>query len=276
MKKEIKNPEMSDNQESHLHIAGLSHPGEKREINEDAYRISSYQSEGDLIPTVLAIVADGIGGHQAGEIASHLTADTIVNNLTQVRIEKPLQHLRDAVKLSGKLVAEASAKSLEFYGMGSTVAIVWVIDNRLYTTHVGDSRIYLYQDGICRLITIDHTWVQEAIKHEIIRPDEARSHPRAHVLHQAIGSQVPPEPDFRLPLSAEESDSQSENNQGLRLFKGDKILLCSDGLTDLVEDHEIHVALKEQNPEEAVQSLVNLARSRGGYDNITVIILEVP
>ncbi|OGO18924.1 MAG: hypothetical protein A2Z14_05210 [Chloroflexi bacterium RBG_16_48_8] len=267
---------MSDNPKSHLHIGVLSHPGEKREINEDSCGISSYQLEENLTPAVLAIVADGIGGHQAGEIASQLTVDTIMNKLMQEDIDQPLHHLRSAVKLAGKLVAETALQSQEYYGMGSTVAIAWVIGNKLYIAHVGDSRIYLFRNGNCRQITIDHTWVQEAIKHEIIRPEEARDHPRAHVLHLAIGSQDPPEPDFRLPLSDEESDLQSENNQGLKLFRGDKILLCSDGLTDLVENHEIRVALEEQNPDEAVQSLVSLARARGGHDNITVIILEVP
>ena len=104
-------------------------------------------------------------------------------------------------------------------------------------------------------ITIDHTWVQEALKHEIITPEEAKNHPRAHVLQQAIGSQEPPEPDFRFQLSDQETDLESENNQGLPLLTEDKILLCSDGLTDLVEDHEIKAALEEQSPEDAAQYL---------------------
>jgi serine/threonine protein phosphatase PrpC len=267
---------MSDNAKPHLQISVLSHPGEKREINEDSYGISSYLLEGNQIPAVLAVVADGIGGHQAGEIASQLTVDTIMNKLTKEGADQPLHQLRSAVKSAGKQVAETALRSPEYYGMGSTVAIVWVIGKKLYTAHVGDSRIYLFRNGNFQQITTDHTWIQEAIKHEIIRPEEARGHPRAHVLHQAIGSQEPPEPDFRLRLSSTETDLESENNQGLTLLRRDRILLCSDGLTDLVEDHEIRTALEEQNPEEAVQSLVSLARARGGHDNITVIILGVP
>ena len=267
---------MSDNQESHLHIGVLSHPGEKREINEDSFGISSYQLEGTLVPIVLAMVADGIGGHQAGEVASQLTVDTIMNTLTKEDADQPIHKLRSAVKQAGAQVANTALRSPEYYGMGSTVAIAWVIGKQLYTTHVGDSRIYFLRNGAIRQITTDHTWIQEAIKHEIIRPEEARNHPRAHVLHQALGSQDPPEPDFRLRLSNDETDSESENNQGLTLLRGDRILMCSDGLTDLVEDHEIMTALEEQNPEEAVQSLVSLARARGGHDNITVIILGVP
>src|SRR4030067_700137 len=152
---------MSDNPKSHLHIGVLSHPGEKREINEDSCGISSYQLEENLTPAVLAIVADGIGGHQAGEIASQLTVDTIMNKLMQEDIDQPLHHLRSAVKLAGKLVAETALQSQEYYGMGSTVAIAWVIGNKLYIANVGDSRIYLFRNGNCRQITINHTWVQE-------------------------------------------------------------------------------------------------------------------
>jgi serine/threonine protein phosphatase PrpC len=267
---------MSDNQKSHLHIGVLSHPGEKREINEDSFGISSYQLEENDVPIVLALVADGIGGHQAGEVASQLTIDTIMNMLTKEDTDQPIHKLRSAVKLAGTQVANTALRSPEYYGMGSTIAIAWVIGKKLYTAHVGDSRIYFLRNGVIRQITTDHTWIQEAIKHEIIRPEEARNHPRAHVLHQALGSQDPPEPDFRLRLSTDETDLESENNQGLTLLRGDRILMCSDGLTDLVEDHEIKTALEEQNPEEAVQSLVSLARARGGHDNITVIILGVP
>jgi serine/threonine protein phosphatase PrpC len=267
---------MNNNQKPHLDIGVLSHPGEKREINEDSFGISSYRLKGDDIPVVLATVADGIGGHQAGEVASQLAVDTIMNTLTNEDADEPKEKLRSTVKLAGTQIAKTALRSSEYYGMGSTVAIVWVIGKRLYTAHVGDSRIYLLRNGIIRQITTDHTWIQEAIKHEIIRPEEARNHPKAHVLHQALGSQDPPEPDFRLRLSSDESDVESENNQGMTLVRGDKILMCSDGLTDLVEDYEIKRALEEQNADEAVQALVSLARARGGHDNITVIILGVP
>jgi serine/threonine protein phosphatase PrpC len=267
---------MSEYSKSHLHIGVLSHPGEKREINEDSFGISAYQLEESQTPSVLAVLADGIGGHQAGEIASQLTVDTIMNTLAREDASLPMQQLRAAVMLAGSQVAETAMRSPDFYGMGSTVAIVWVIGRKLYTAHVGDSRIYFLRDGFLRQITTDHTWVQEAIKREIIRPEEARNHPRAHVLQLAIGSKDPPEPDFRLRLSSDETDAESESNQGLSLLRNDKILICSDGLTDLVEDHEIKEALEEQNPDEAVQSLVSLARARGGHDNITTIILGVP
>jgi protein phosphatase len=267
---------MTNNAESHLDIAVLSHPGEKRELNEDSFGVSSYIQEADNTPIVLAIVADGIGGHQAGEVASQMTVDIIMNMLTTEQAVEPLHMLRSAVKSAGNIVSAKSLSSSEFYGMGSTVAIAWVIGNKLYTAHVGDSRIYFLRNGVLTQISIDHTWVQEALRHEIITPEEAKNHPRAHVLQQAIGSKDAPEPDFRLHLSEQETDLESENNQGLQLLRQDKLLLCSDGLTDLVEDHEIQTALEEQNPEDAAQSLVSLARARGGHDNITVAILAVP
>ena len=267
---------MTEKSQSHLDIGELSHPGEKREINEDSFGVSSYIQESDNTPIVLAIVADGIGGHQAGEVASELTVDTIMKLLTNEQVEQPLHQLRSAVKSAGSIVSETSLSAKEYNGMGSTVAIAWVIDTKLYTAHVGDSRIYLLRKSSLKQITIDHTWVQEALRHEIISPEEAKNHPRAHVLQLAIGSQDPPEPDFRLHLSDQETDLESKNNQGLSLIREDKILLCSDGLTDLVEDHEIQTALEEQSPEDAAQSLVSLARARGGHDNITVVILSVP
>jgi protein phosphatase len=260
----------------HLEIGVLSHPGEKRDNNEDSYVVSAYQTNKKGEPAVLAVVADGIGGHQAGEVASKITVDTVAETLVKNRISEPLSLLSEAVYKAGSLVAETSQRSPEFYGMGSTVAIAWVIGKKLYTAHVGDSRIYFLRDGNFRQITTDHTWVQEAIEHEIIDPEEARTHPNAHVLQRAIGSPQPPEADLRMKLSDLDDDEKGAANQGVKLREGDKILLCSDGLTDLVEDDEIYAAMVEQTAEEAVQSLVSLARARGGHDNITIVILSVP
>ncbi len=267
---------MIQGQHPHLHISALSHPGEKRKRNEDNYRILAYQQKRNSMPIVLAVLADGIGGHQAGEVASKLTVETTIEKLSGEELNDPIQQLRSAVHHVGSLVVKTSLESSEYYGMGSTVAIAWVIDNKLYTAHVGDSRIYLLRNGQIHQISTDHTWIQDAIAHEVIRPEDAHNHPRAHILQRAIGSPEPPEADLRLRLSEHESDQQSESNQGLKLVRGDQLLLCSDGLTDLVNDKEIQSALQSQHPQEAVQALVALARARGGHDNITVIILAVP
>jgi protein phosphatase len=264
------------NSSPHLAVGSGSHPGEKREINEDNHAVAAFRIKKSSTPVVLAIVADGIGGHQAGEVASEITVESVISKVRESGLKDPLATLRSGILLAGTSVFGAAQQSSEFFGMGSTVAIALVIGNRLYTSHVGDSRIYLYRQRKFRQVTIDHTWVQEAIEHEIIQPQEALDHPHAHMLQRAIGSPEPPEPDFRMRLSDRETDTVSENNQSLELKPGEKILLCTDGLTDLVKDDEIETALLEQSSDEAVESLISLARARGGHDNITVVVISIP
>jgi protein phosphatase len=141
---------------------------------------------------------------------------------------------------------------------------------------LGDSRIYFIRDGVIRQVTTDHTWVQEAIEHGIITPEQARNHPRAHVIRRYLGSRKPVEPDFRLRLHQDETDEQAVANQGMKLIPGDQFLICSDGLTDLVADSEILEILQNNNMDQANQSLVDLANERGGHDNITILVLKVP
>jgi len=261
---------------THTIVAELSHPGEKRSENEDRYAVINYRTEVENRPAILAVVADGIGGHRAGEVAAQITVDTIVSNITSKKVSDPVAQLKEAVVDAGRAVMQASQEEPERQGMGSTVTAAWIIGSRLYTTSVGDSRIYLLRGNRFQQISIDHSWVQEAIDYEIITPDEAKDHPQAHVLRRYVGTRELPKPDMRLRLEEDESDTQSEANQGLRLHQEDQILLCSDGLTDLVEDSEIHEALQSQSPREAVISLVDLARERGGHDNITVVLLVIP
>lgn len=263
-------------QDPHLNVSAVSHPGEKRDINEDNHVVNSYRVKHKKDKVLIAIVADGIGGHQAGEVASEITVETIIERLTKESVDDPLGSMQLAITEAGHSVFGAAQQSADFYGMGSTVAIAYVVGNRLFTAHVGDSRIYLQRRGHLQQITKDHTWIQEAIEHHIIEEHEAQDHPRAHMLQRAIGSPEPPQPDFRMLLTDGETEAQSTQHQGLKLKPGEKILLCTDGLTDLVRDDEIHIALLEQTPNEAAQSLVSLARARGGHDNITVVILEVP
>jgi protein phosphatase len=153
-----------------------------------------------------------------------------------------------------------------------------VIGERLYVATVGDSRIYLLHGSQIQQLSIDHTWVQEALENGALRPDEVRGHPNAHVIRRFLGSPNPPDVDFRLRLEESESYTQAEGNQGLHLLPGDRVLLCSDGLTDLVNPGEILATLGAAGraPESAVQSLIDQANARGGHDNITVVVLGVP
>jgi protein phosphatase len=263
-------------EKSDLTIVALSHPGEAREINEDRYSVTAFTRESDQLPVTLAIVADGIGGHQAGEVAAQIAVDQISGTLAESSGEEPVAELSEAIIEAARSISEASERDDALQGMGSTIATAMVVGRRLYTVSVGDSRTYLIRAGKIQQISIDHTWVQEAINHGILTPEEARNHPNAHVLHRHLGGDRDPIPDFRLRLSSDESDEISEANQGLRLTTDDQILLCSDGLTDLVEDHEILEIMSEQSPEEAAHALVDMARARGGHDNITLVIVEVP
>ncbi len=259
----------------HLLFAAKTHPGKIRTNNEDRYSVSSYTLE-DGTPVTLAIVADGIGGHQAGEVAAQLTVETVRAELNNFTGGDPVPSINAAILEAGRQVLSASKDSPGQQGMGSTVVLVFIIDDKLYTASVGDSRIYLLYQGRLRQVTIDHTWVQEAMEYGILSPDEVKDHPQAHVLRRHVGGKELPEPDLRLVLHDGENDQDARANQGTIVNPDDQILLCTDGLTDLVTDMEIYQTLNTSHPADAVQSLINLALSRGGDDNITLVILCHP
>lgn len=267
---------MIPSESPHLLVAAGSHPGETGKNNEDAYSVTSYRLNSGSTHSLLALVADGIGGHQAGEVASRLAVDTVVQRVAASSGRDPLAVLRAAVVEAGRAIQRAAALSPDHEGMGSTVAVAWEIGGRLYTVSVGDSRIYFLRAGELRRLTIDHTWVQEALDHGVITPEEAHNHPHAHILRRHLGGAKEAQPDQRLRLSADESDARSVANQGLQLRQGDQILLCSDGLTDLVSDEEIRATLSAQPPAVSVPTLIDLARARGGHDNITVVVVLIP
>jgi serine/threonine protein phosphatase PrpC len=267
---------MITSQRSHVTAVALTHPGETGKNNEDRYSVTTYTVEPDEIPSILAVVSDGIGGHQAGEVAAQLTVDTTLKVLSASSAHEPVEQLRSAIIEAGRAVTRAAREKPELAGMGSTVAVIWIIGDKLYTATVGDSRIYLLREGTLHQLSIDHTWIQEALDHDIISPDEVKDHPNVHVLRRHIGGVQDPAVDTRLRLSADETDEKSESNQGLTLKPGDQLLACTDGLTDLVKNSDIRQTLVTKGPKEAAAQLVKLARERGGYDNITVVLMAVP
>ncbi len=262
-------------EKKHLEIAAHSHAGMSGKNNEDRFGVFNYRlSASDETPAVLAVVADGIGGHRAGEIAADLAVETISQVVGNSDAREPVKTLTDAIIQAGELIREQAEGDLNQKGMGATCACVWVVGERLYTATVGDSRIYLIRDQKIRQISTDHTWVQEALDHGALTPEQARNHPNVHVIRRYLGSPQPVVPDVRLRLDLEEDDGQAESNQGVSLQPTDRLLLCSDGLTDLVKDEEILAALETNQLEAAVQYLINLANHRGGHDNITIIALD--
>lgn len=262
---------------SHLLVAAISHPGLAGKDNEDRYGISAFHLDGQgTRQALLAVVADGIGGHRAGEVAAEAAVETISQVVAAGDAERPTETMREAIIRAGQVIRQMAETDPNWKGMGSTCACVWVIDDRLYTASAGDSRIYLIRNGKIRQLTTDHTWVQEAIDSGRLTLALAREHPNAHVIRRYLGSRQNVVPDMRLHLHAGESDVNAEANQGTRLHPQDRLLLCSDGLTDLVGDEEILAAFNSGPTEAALGGLVKLANQRGGHDNITIISIQVP
>ena len=257
-----------------LTIAHGTHPGETGKNNEDRYGLATLESPVDG-PVTLAVVADGIGGHLAGEVASQLAVETITESVRAHLRAGYLPALESAVTAAARTVAEAAESRAEHRGMGTTCAVALWAAGRLYTAYIGDSRIYLLRSGSIRQVSVDHTFVQEAIDFGILTPADARAHPQRHVLRRHMGKDPAVKPDFRLRLADDETAEQSEKNQGLALAAGEAVLLCSDGLSDLVESGEILEAVRRQAPQAAVEALILLARQRGGHDNITLVLLQV-
>ena len=262
--------------DQHYHVYTITHPGSKGRINEDQFKISSYEiSEEDNTPVLLAVVADGVGGHQAGEIAAQIAVDTVDRVLVESELEEPAWILKSALLEANHAITSLASEEEDKKGMGSTITCALLIGNSLYIASMGDSRIYLMRDQVITQLTVDHTWVQEAIDNGVIQVEEARKHPRRHLIRSYLGSSDPIKPDLRLYLSRRETEEQAKANQGLPLIPQDMVMLCTDGLTDLVRDQEIIEVIHEApRPEDGLQELVELANNRGGHDNITIVLLQ--
>ena len=231
--------------------------GKAREMNQDYYSIPS--SESDL---QLYILADGMGGYNGGEIASRLAAETtknyIQNNFKKIEHDKEaiLKLVKDAMEYANMVVYEESKKDENLQGMGATLDVCFIYNSKIYIGHVGDSRIYLIKKDIARKITKDHSYVQQLVEDKKITREEAEHHPKKNMLLKALGCTSYVEPDIRA----------------RNLEKDDILLMCSDGLTNMVEESKIYEVVRE-NKEKAPEILVNLANNAGGYDNITVITI---
>ena len=269
---------MIPSNQNHLDTSAITDTGSRGRLNEDSYQITSFTiSDNDDTPVLLTVVADGIGGHKAGEIASRIAVETIVNAVAESDMSDPQWILKSALLEANHSITSEAAEDDERIGMGSTVACALIIDTALYIATLGDSRIYLIRDNIIRQLNIDHTWVQEALDVGVINSEEARSHPRRHLIRSYLGSSDPIKPDLRLYLADNENLEQAKANQGLPLLPMDQILLCSDGLSDLVADEEILDILQGGGThDEQLQKLVDLANLRGGHDNITIVLLQSP
>ena len=269
---------MIPSKQPHLDSSAITDPGSKGRLNEDSFEITAFTiSEDDDTPVLLAIIADGIGGHKAGEIASKIAVATIISSVSESDGTDPLWILKSALLEANHSITSEADPDDSKKGMGSTVACALVIDTALYIATLGDSRLYLVRDNVIQQLNVDHTWVQEALEVGVITSEEARSHPRRHLIRSYLGSSDPIHPDLRLYMDSEENQEQAKANQGLPLVPGDQVLICTDGLTDLVDDEEILEIIEgEDSKEEQLQKLVDLANQRGGHDNITAVVLQAP
>lgn len=263
---------------SHLPVLAQTHPGMRGKNNEDRYGVTAFRLEdANRTPALLAVLCDGIGGHRAGEVAAEIAVNKISAAVAEFGESKdPTEVLQLAVTNASQAIYQQAKSNHHQEGMGATCACTFIINRRLYLANVGDSRVYLLRGGAIHQLTTDHTWIQEALEKGVLTPEQAEGHPNMHVIRRFLGSPQPPEADLRLHLGEGESDQTARSNQGMVLKDGDLLLLCSDGLTDLVADDEIAAALNNQPLQDAADSLVQMANARGGHDNITLVTIQVP
>ncbi len=230
--------------------------GKKRTMNQDSMYcnnnpIGSFQN--------LFIVADGMGGHRAGDYASKLCVNSMAESVKNNSHNTPVTVFDEAVLAANKAVYEAATQNAEYEGMGTTVVAGTVQDNTLYVANIGDSRLYIIRDSI-EQITSDHSLVEEMVKNGNITESEARIHPKKNIITRALGIDEHVRADY-FEVNVEKSDI---------------ILMCSDGLTNMIEDEDIEYIIKHSGSlEEAVDLLVAKANENGGNDNITVILVEI-
>lgn len=235
-----------------------SDTGKVREINQDSYYISQPLDEIQLF-----MVADGMGGCNGGEIASKLAIEKaknyIENNFAQTDKDKDsiIQLIGSSMEYANMIVYEKSQETKELEGMGTTLDICLIYNNKAYIGHIGDSRIYRIRKEFIRKLTQDHSYVQKLVKDGTITQEEAEHHPRKNMLMKALGCNAFIEPDVAV--------------KGF--LKDDIIIMCTDGLTNLVKQDDLYKLAKE-NIEFAPKKLVNMANENGGYDNITVMVIK--
>lgn len=238
-----------------LKTFSMTDVGLKRQLNQD-YVFTSETPIGNL-PN-LFIVADGMGGHNAGDYASKCTTRIIVDEIENCKETNPIKIIRQAIESANVEIREKSEELEEFKGMGTTVVVATIMEGCLYVANVGDSRLYVIDEEINQ-ITRDHSLVEEMIRMGEIDRESARNHPDKNIITRAVGACEEVKIDFF----------------DLKLKAGDIILMCSDGLTNMIEDEDIRMILVGQRDVvEKAEELVKTANKNGGKDNIAVIIIE--
>lgn len=226
--------------------------GKERKINEDFFYISEAEDE-----VQIAILADGMGGYNAGEVASKTAAQAVREYVKDHFSKKNIEEtIRQSIEYANKVVYEKAKKKKELDGMGTTLDVCLIYNNKIYVGHIGDSRVYRIRNNKIQRITRDDSYVQTLIEDGKITKEEAFNHPKKNMITKALGCMGDVEPNIYIETFEKE----------------DIILMTSDGLTNMVKEEEI-LQIITQNPEEAVDKLIKKANDNGGYDNITVVII---
>lgn len=232
--------------------------GKARDMNQDYYYISPENEK-----LKLYILADGMGGYKGGEVASRLatisTKNYIESNFENTIKDKEeiLKLIKNAMEYANMVVYEKSKEDEELEGMGTTLEVCLIYNNKIYIGHVGDSRIYRIRKDIIRKLTTDHSYVEKLVKDGTITKEEAVNHPKKNMLTKALGCTAFAQPDVTV--------------KGF--IKDDIILICSDGLTNMIKEEEIYNIIRNDY-KTAAQKLIEQANENGGYDNITAIIIK--
>lgn len=231
--------------------------GQKRKTNQDY--VYCRQEPLGLLPN-LFIVADGMGGHNAGDFASRFAVEEFVRQIGEGEGKTLIRTMEAAVDRANRLLIEQAAQRTELKGMGTTFVAATIEGEDMYVANIGDSRLYLIGQEEIMQITQDHSLVEEMIRRGELRREEARFHPNKNVITRAMGANVDVVPDFFE----------------VRLREGDIILLCSDGLSNMMDDHEIFSVVRQNHEdiEKAGSELLRLANEHGGRDNISIVLVS--
>lgn len=230
--------------------------GRQRQINQD-YVFCEENSIGEL-PN-LFIVADGMGGHNAGDYASRFCVNVFTDLIREKQQKTPILMISEALQKTNDLLLEEAKSKEELQGMGTTFVAATIIDSIMYVANIGDSRLYVINDGI-KQVTEDHSLVEEMVKTGELDRKEMRFHPNKNIITRALGASTTVVPDyFEIELTSE-----------------DMVLICSDGLTNMLDDQEIYGVLKKYPDDlaDAAKTLVDMANESGGKDNISIVIVK--
>ena len=242
---------------------GATDIGLVRKINEDAFYFQENHKENEPF---ICIIADGMGGHNAGEIASKMAVSLMLDffkkniSCQSYDAKSFALLLKEAFLYVNKIIYLDSIKNKEYFGMGTTLIVAFVSGSNIVVGHVGDSRVYFIGNRNIKKVTTDHSYVAELIKNGTIKPEEANKHPQKNLITRAIGTGITVDVDINI----------------FNLDSEDYVILCTDGLSNMLEDNEImETVYLEKELKEKCNELIRLANERGGHDNITAIIIEV-